>query len=172
MPCQIQLQVVLYFHNPVPVRLDSNLTFLLCDLSVLSPLVTPCFFMSELRRSLHILTGHLQCLLDFVLVELYLLTLQVVILKYQLALLDCSLLQGVFPWILSSKQVSEEIWSLLNLKSMVVVMLLIVRSLNSCILKASISIPYCLLLFFFFFPWTALHRKSTKVHVLIPGVHF
>lgn len=148
MSCQIQLQVVLHFHNPVPVRLESNLTFLLCHPSMLSPLVE-FLFMSELRRSLLTHIGLLQPLLDFLLVELYLLTLQVVILKYQLALLDCSLLQGVFPWILSSKQVSEEIWSLLNLKSMVFVLLLIVRSLNSYILKASLSIPCRVLLFFF-----------------------
>lgn len=108
MPCQIQLQVVLCFRNPVPVRLDSNLTFLLCHVSMLSPLVE-LWFMSELRRSSLIHTVLLQPLLEFLLVELYLLTLQVVILKYQLALLDCSLLQGGFPWILSSKQVLEEI---------------------------------------------------------------
>lgn len=74
MPCQIQLQVVLCFHNPVPVRLDGNLTFLLCHLSMLSSLVE-LWFMSEFRRSLLIHTGLLQPLLEFLPVELYLLTL-------------------------------------------------------------------------------------------------
>lgn len=172
MPCQIQLQVVLHFHNPVPVKLDSSLTFLLCHLSMLSPLVE-LLFMSELRRLLLIYTGHLQSLL----VKLYLLTLQVVILQYQLALLDCSFLHGVFPWILSSKQLSEEIWSLLSLKSMLVLMLLvlllIVRRNPKLLHTKNIYIhPLPFVDFFFFFPWTALYRKSTEVHVLIPGVHF
>lgn len=92
MPCQIQLQVVLHFRNPVPVKLVSSLTFVLCHLFMLSPLVE-LLFMSQLRRLLLIYTGHLQSLL----VKLYLLTLQVVILKYQLALLDCSFLHSVFP---------------------------------------------------------------------------
>lgn len=39
MLCQIQLQVDLHYHNPVPVRLNSSLTFLLCHPFMLLPLV-------------------------------------------------------------------------------------------------------------------------------------
>lgn len=158
MLCLIQLQVVLHFHNPVPVRLDSSLMFLLCHLSMLSPLVE-LLYMSELRRSLLIYTAHLQPMLNFLL-EVYLQTLQVVIFKYELALLDCSLLHGVFPWILSYKQVSEEIWSLVNLKFMVVVMLfvllLIVRRNPKLLHTKSIYINPLLFVGFFFISFPEL----------------